>query len=89
VRQLAAAIGEDSTNVSRELAHLEQAGLLVSITEGRPEILSGRPEIAAVQGYPGAAGSSARPSTGTRPESTDPFDRRLKINRPELAGFAS
>ena len=29
VRQLAAAIGEDSTNVSRELGRMEQAGLLV------------------------------------------------------------
>ena len=35
VRQLAVSIGEDSTNVSRELGRLEQAGLLVSITEGR------------------------------------------------------
>jgi predicted nucleotidyltransferase len=35
VRQLAALVGEDSTNVSRELAHLEQAGILISTTEGR------------------------------------------------------
>jgi DNA-binding transcriptional MocR family regulator len=35
VRQLAAAIEADSTNVSRELARLEQEGLLQSETEGR------------------------------------------------------
>jgi predicted nucleotidyltransferase len=35
VRQLAAALEADSTNVSRELARLEQEGLLRSETEGR------------------------------------------------------
>ena len=35
VRQLAAALGADSTNVSRELARLEREGLLRSETEGR------------------------------------------------------
>ena len=35
VRQLATALGADSTNVSRELARLEQEGLLRSETEGR------------------------------------------------------
>jgi len=35
VRQLTTLIGEDSTNVSRELARLEKAGILVSTTEGK------------------------------------------------------
>jgi predicted nucleotidyltransferase len=35
VRQLAAFVEEDSTNMSRELARLERAGILVSTTEGR------------------------------------------------------
>src|SRR5271157_608713 len=35
VRQLAAALGADSTNVSRELARLEQEGFLRSEPEGR------------------------------------------------------
>src|SRR5271165_3496289 len=35
VRQLAEKIGADSTNVSRELARMEQQGLLVSEREGR------------------------------------------------------
>ena len=35
VRQLAVLVEEDSTNVSRELARLEQAGILVSTTEGK------------------------------------------------------
>lgn len=35
VRQLTTLVGEDSTNVSRELARLEKAGILVSATEGK------------------------------------------------------
>lgn len=35
VRQLTKLIKEDSTNVSRELSRLEQAGILVSTTEGK------------------------------------------------------
>jgi predicted nucleotidyltransferase len=35
VRQLTALIGEDSTNVSRELARLEKTGILISTTEGK------------------------------------------------------
>jgi predicted nucleotidyltransferase len=46
VRQLAAAIGADSTNVSRELARLEREGFLRSETEGRQRYYSVNP------GYP-------------------------------------
>jgi predicted nucleotidyltransferase len=35
VRQLTKLVEEDSTNVSRELARLEKAGILVSATEGK------------------------------------------------------
>lgn len=35
VRQLTNIVGEDSTNVSRELARLEKTGILVSTTEGK------------------------------------------------------
>jgi len=35
VRQLTALLGEDSTNVSRELARLEKMGIMVSTLEGR------------------------------------------------------
>lgn len=35
VRQLTALLGEDSTNVSRELARLEQAGIVISTKEGK------------------------------------------------------
>jgi predicted nucleotidyltransferase len=35
VRQLTSLVKEDSTNVSRELARLEKAGILVSSTEGK------------------------------------------------------
>ena len=87
VRQLAAVIGEDSTNVSRELAHLEQAGLLVSITEGRQKYYRADRKSPLFKDIRALLSHLPAPPTGTRPESTDPFDRRLKINRPELAGF--
>ena len=35
VRHLSTLVKEDSTNVSRELARLEKAGILISITEGK------------------------------------------------------
>ena len=35
VRQLTALLGEDSTNVSRELARLEKTGVLILTTEGK------------------------------------------------------
>lgn len=35
VRQLTTLLGEDSTNVSRELARLEKTGVLISTTEGK------------------------------------------------------
>jgi predicted nucleotidyltransferase len=40
VRQLASALGADSTNVSRELARLEREGFLRSETEGRQRYYS-------------------------------------------------
>ena len=35
VRQLTVLLGEDSTNVSRELARLEKTGILILTTEGK------------------------------------------------------
>jgi len=35
VRQMTTLVGEDSTNVSRELARLEKTGILVTTTEGK------------------------------------------------------
>ena len=35
VRQISNLLGEDSTNVSRELARLEESGILISTTEGK------------------------------------------------------
>jgi predicted nucleotidyltransferase len=43
VRQLATALGADSTNVSRELARLEREGFLRSETEGRQRYYSVNP----------------------------------------------
>lgn len=46
VRQLASALGVDSTNLSRELARLEKDGLLRSETEGRQLYYSIDPQYA-------------------------------------------
>ncbi len=83
VRQLAAAIGEDSTNVSRELARLEQAGLLVSITEGRQKYYQADPKSPLFKDIRGLM--SHLPAA--QPDSNALLRRRLKINQPELTGF--
>jgi predicted nucleotidyltransferase len=43
VRQLTAILGEDSTNVSRELIRLTRAGILISQTEGRQKYYQADP----------------------------------------------
>ncbi|MGP8080338.1 MAG: nucleotidyltransferase domain-containing protein [Dehalococcoidales bacterium] len=83
VRQLAATIGEDSTNVSRELARLEQAGLLVSITEGRQKYYQADPKSPLFKDIRGLM--SHLPAA--QPDSNALLRRRLKINQPELTGF--
>ena len=44
VRQLTGLLGEDSTNVSRELARLEKAGILVCAREGRQKYYQPNPQ---------------------------------------------
>ena len=63
VRQLAATIGEDSTCQPR--TGTSGAGRLAGFNyRGTAKILSSRPEIAAVQGYPGVDVSSTRRTAG-------------------------
>jgi uncharacterized protein len=44
VRQLAVALGEDSTNLSRELARLEALGIAASVREGRQKYFQADPD---------------------------------------------
>jgi predicted nucleotidyltransferase len=44
VRQLTVLLGEDSTNISRELARLEKAGILVCAREGRQKYYQANPQ---------------------------------------------
>ena len=44
VRQLTALLGEDSTNLSRELARLESLGVLLSAREGRQKYYRANPD---------------------------------------------
>jgi uncharacterized protein len=87
VRQLASLIGEDSTNVSRELARLEQAGLLVSVTEGRQKYYRADRKSPLFSDIRGLLSHLPAAQNEARPDSTNSLSRRLKINRPELTGF--
>jgi hypothetical protein len=89
VRQLAVSIGEDSTNVSRELGRLEQAGLLVSITEGRQKYYRADRKSPLFKDIRGLLAHLPAARTAARPDSTALLSRRLKINKPELTGFCA
>jgi predicted nucleotidyltransferase len=87
VRQLAAVIGEDSTNVSRELGRLEQAGLLVSITEGRQKYYRADRKSPLFKDIRSLLAHLPAARNAIRPDSSALLSRRLKINQPELNGF--
>ena len=87
VRQLAAVVGEDSTNVSRELGRLEQAGLLVSITEGRQKYYRADRKSPLFKDIRALLTHLPAVQNRVRPDSSALLSRRLKINRPELNGF--
>jgi uncharacterized protein len=87
VRQLAAVIGEDSTNVSRELGRLAQAGLLVSVTEGRQKYYQADRKSPLFKDIRALLSHLPAARTAAQPDSTNLLRRRLKINRPELTGF--
>jgi hypothetical protein len=89
VRQLAAVVGEDSTNVSRELGRLEQAGLLVSITEGRQKYYRADRKSPLFRDIRALLSHLPSVQTAVRPDSSALLSRSLKINRPELTGFCA
>ncbi len=76
VRQLTALVGEDSTNVSRELARLGKSGILVSTTEGKQKYYQANKELPVF---------NELKSLVTRADST--LSRRFTVPEAQLAEF--
>lgn len=80
VRQLTSLIGEDSTNVSRELARLENAGILISIQEGKQKYYQANHKFFAFEELKNMVTRLA-----TSP--SDDINERLHLNKRKLADF--
>jgi uncharacterized protein len=76
VRQLTALLGEDPANVSRELARLEQMGLLTSRVEGRQKYYQANPRYPAFEELRGLVKKTAGFSDILR-EALAPFAGRI------------
>ena len=87
VRQLAVLIGEDSTNVSRELARLENAGILVATAEGKQKYYQANQKSPVFKEIRELMIHIPSAETLRQPALTDLLNRRLKINKPALTGF--
>jgi len=84
VRQLTALIGEDSTNVSRELARLEKTGILLSTIEGKQKYYQanrGSPAFNPIEGLVKRIPIMVPPLSGDR------LSQRLRVNKSQLAEF--
>ena len=87
VRQLAALIGEDSTNVSRELARLAETGILVATTEGKQKYYQANRESLVFKEIKSLMTRLPATETSLQPALPGLLSRHLKINRPALTGF--
>ena len=87
VRQLAVLTGEDSTNVSRELARLENAGILVATVEGKQKYYQANRKSPVFKEIRGLMTHIPSAETLRQPALTGLLSRRLKINKPALTGF--
>lgn len=91
VRQLAAMLGEDSTNVGRELIRLEKAGILVSTAEGKRKYYQANRQSPLFDGLASLARFAA-PQEASTPRFAIPreklaeFCRKHHINRLSLFG---
>jgi predicted nucleotidyltransferase len=81
VRQLTALVEEDSTNVSRELTRLEEAGILVSTTEGKQKYYQVNRQSPLFDELHGLAAKAAVS------EETSPVSQRFRLPRSRLAEF--
>jgi predicted nucleotidyltransferase len=87
VRQLAALAGEDSTNLSRELARLESAGILVSTTEGRQKYYQANRQSPVFKDIQGLVTRLPAADTTNQSSLDKLLNRRLQLNKPALTGF--
>jgi len=87
VRQLAVLIGEDSTNVSRELASLEKIGILVSTREGRQKYYQANRKSPVFKEIQRLITRIPAAEISKKPALTGLSGQRLKINKPELTAF--
>jgi hypothetical protein len=87
VRQLAVLIGEDSTNISRELARLEMTGILVSTTEIKQKYYQANRKSPVFKELQGLVTRFPVTEALIQPPLTVLLSRRLKINKPGLTGF--
>jgi uncharacterized protein len=87
VRQLAALTGEDSTNLSRELARLESTGILVSATEGSQKYYQANRQSPVFTDIQGLVTRLPAADTAIPPSFDNLLSRRLKVNKPALTGF--
>jgi uncharacterized protein len=85
VRQLAVLIGEDSTNVSRELARLENAGILVSTVEGKQKYYQTNRKSPVFKEIKMLM--TRMPVSITSSSVTARFNQRLKLNQRKLTEF--
>src|SRR5262249_39948432 len=78
VRQLAATLGEDSTNLSRELAHLEGLGIVTGIREGQHKYFQADPRSPI---YPELRGLVAKTSglSDLLPEALQPLSAQIEV----------
>ena len=87
VRQLTALIGEDSTNVSRELARLENIGILVSTVEGKQKYYQANrksPVFKQIKGLMTQMNALEPPAPKSSP---DRLNQRLRVDKRKLAAF--
>jgi predicted nucleotidyltransferase len=84
VRQLTALIGEDSTNVSRELARLEKTGILISTAEGKQKYYQANKQSPVFNELKGLLTFVA---DGGALNTASPAPVRIKIPKEKLAEF--
>jgi predicted nucleotidyltransferase/predicted transcriptional regulator with HTH domain len=87
VRQLTALIVEDSTNVSRELARLENIGILVSTVEGKQkyyQVNRKSPVFKQIKGLMTQMNALEPPAPKSSP---DRLNQRLRVDKRKLAAF--
>jgi uncharacterized protein len=78
VRQLEALLGEDSTNLSRELARLAEDGVLISETEGRQKYFQANPGCAIFEELKGIAVKTTGVADVLR-EALTPLRDRIRV----------